>query len=121
MTWCGTRSFGFGGEMSTWRKLIEFSKTNVERGALLRFPAGDSFEEHAVMMVCEAPGDSERTGLMTISGYKPGTNCYVVFPGDAETNPLPTKWLVNNWSHWVWPLGDVTQVQIREPLRADEL
>jgi hypothetical protein len=107
--------------MSEWCRLIEYQEKYVQRGALLRFAAGQSFEDHVVMMVCEAPGDSGRSALMTITGYKAGINCYVAFPAVSQAHPLSIEWLINNWTHWVWPEGDVAEVEIREPLSADEI
>jgi hypothetical protein len=102
-------------------KLIEYAKPEVKRGALLRFAAGQPFEDHVVMMVCEAPDKSGRLGLMAISGYKAGINCCVVFPEETTSYQLSTKWLIDNWQKWVWPEGDVNGVEIREPLDAKEI
>lgn len=73
------------------------------------------------MMVCEAPDKSDRLGLIAISGYKAGINCYVVFPQDTASYRLSTRWLIENWQHWVWPNGDVSQVEVHEPLDALEI
>lgn len=104
--------------MTTWKKLIESTDPELKRGMLLRFAAGQSFESHVVMMVCEDPDKSDRLGLITISGYKAGINCYVVFPKEASPYQVSTRWLIDNWQLWVWPDGDVTEVEIRESLNA---
>ncbi|KAK45804.1 hypothetical protein BG58_15490 [Caballeronia jiangsuensis] len=97
-----------------------FSKSDdaIERGSLLRFAAGYPFEDRVVMMVCEAPDQSGQLGLIAISGYKAGINCYVVFPSEASTDCLSARWLIENWQHWVWPDGDVNDVEVCAPLEA---
>ncbi len=107
--------------MKKWEKLISYEQSIVQRGTLLKFPAGQSFEGSVVMMVCEAPMDSSGTGLISITGYKSGINCYVIFPKIQETSPLSTQWLVANWNDWVWPDGDINEILIRPPLQAEEL
>ena len=107
--------------MMNWTRLVEYSESEVKRGALLRFAAGQPFEDHVVMMVCEAPDKSGRLGLMAISGYKAGINCYVVFPEEAAPYQLLTKWLIDNWQKWVWPGGDVNEVMVRDPFEAQEI
>jgi hypothetical protein len=108
--------------MTTWKKLIESSDSEqLTRGMLLRFAAGDSFESHVVMMVCEAPDKSDRLGLITISGYKAGINCYVVFPSETASYKVSIRWLIDNWQLWVWPDGDVNEVEIHQPLDALEI
>jgi Immunity protein 45 len=104
--------------MTTWKKLTESAYPELKRGALLRFAAGQPFESHVVMMVCEAPDKSDRLGLITISGYKAGINCYVVFPKGTAPYQLSTRWLIDNWQRWVWPEGDVSLVEVHEPLDA---
>jgi hypothetical protein len=107
--------------MKTWKKLIESTGTELTRGMLLRFAAGQPFENQVVMMVCEAPDKSDRLGLMTISGYKAGINCYVIFPNEAAPYRVSIQWLINNWQILVWPDGDVNEVEIHEALDASEI
>lgn len=107
--------------MKNWKKLIENVDLVMTRGMLLRFVAGQPFESHVVMMVCEAPDKSGRLGLMTISGYKAGINCYVVFPEQFSSDCISIKWLIDNWKIWVWPDGDVNEVEVRESLNALEI
>ncbi|MBN3755508.1 hypothetical protein G3N95_21370 [Paraburkholderia sp. Tr-20389] len=94
---------------------------HIERGSLLRFAAGYPFEEYVVMMVCEAPDKSGRLGLIAISGYKAGINCYVVFPEEASPSQLSTRWLIDNWHNGVWPGGDLSNVEFRAPLEAHQI
>ncbi|MCA8263704.1 Imm45 family immunity protein [Burkholderia multivorans] len=107
--------------MTNWKKLTESSDSTVKRGTLLRFPAGEAFEDRVVMMVCEAPNQMGRLGLMAISGYKAGINCYVVFPEHSGSDCISIQWLIENWQMWVWPEGDVNEVEVREPLNALEI
>jgi hypothetical protein len=106
--------------MTNWKKLTEYEELQLERGALLRFPAGHPFEGSVVMMICEAP-DKSSLALMTITGYKAGINCYVAFPAEAGTTGLSVKWLVNNWNLWVWPGGLAADAEVRTSLEAREV
>ncbi|SEJ87640.1 Imm45 family immunity protein [Paraburkholderia diazotrophica] len=106
--------------MTNWKKLVDRSESELQRGTLLRFPAGHPFEGNVVMMVCESP-DKSGLGLITITGYKAGINCYVGFPKEAGTATLSVEWIVNNWRLWVWPDGDVDHAEYRNALEADEI
>jgi hypothetical protein len=91
-----------------WLRLAENKTIMLSRGALLRFPASYPFEDEVVMMVCDAPHDPKTLGLITISGYKAGINCYVAFPDDFhafDTHQLRGNCLYDNWQNWVWPEG----------------
>lgn len=69
------------------------------------------------MMICEAPDKSGRLGLIAISGYKAGINCYVVFPERPSQSDVSARWLINNWKIWVWPGGNVNEVEVRDASR----
>jgi len=106
--------------MTSWKNLRDVDDS-LERGALLRFSAGQAFEDRVVMMVCEAP-DGAGMALMTITGYKAGINCYVIFPDEAMTpEGISTNWLLANWSQWVWPDGAGAEVQFKRSLSVDEI
>jgi hypothetical protein len=109
--------------MTNWKNLVESADSDLTRGMLLRFAAGESFENYVVMMVCEDPDKTDRLGLITISGYKAGINCYVVFPNETESSSyqVSIRWLIDNWKIWGWPDGNVNQVEIRQPLNALEI
>ena len=107
--------------MSKWEKLTEYASAHLQRGALLKFRAGYPFEDQVVMMVCEAPDKSPRKGLIAITGYKAGINCYVLLPCENVSGDLETKWLLENWQQWVWPGGNVEDVEIREALAVEDL
>jgi len=103
-----------------WKSLTEAGEA-LSRGALLRFSAGQAFEDRVVMMVCEAP-DGAGMALMSITGYKAGINCYVIFPDEAMTpEGISTGWLLANWSQWVWPGRAGAEVQFKRSLSVDEI
>jgi hypothetical protein len=107
-----------------WLRLEESKTISLTRGALVRFPASYPFEEEVVMMVCEAPHNRSSLGLITITGYKAGINCYVAFPDSTlnESATISAQWLYDNWQHWVWPEGSPDDVWILpEGLNADDL
>ena len=97
-----------------WLRLEERKTIMLSRGSLVRFPASYPFEEEVVMMVCEAPDTHASLGLITITGYKAGFNCYVAFPDSARNNDatVSAQWLYDNWQHWVWPEGSPDDVWI---------
>jgi hypothetical protein len=106
----------------SWEALVSSSIVEVERGYMLKFPATYPFENEVVMMVCEEP-DSAGMGrsLMTITGYKAGINCYVTFPRELMKNGLSRRWLIDNWSNWVVPDGNVETVYVRQNLRSTDV
>ena len=78
-----------------WLKLSEVKAAVISRGTLIKFTASYPFESKVVMMVCEAPHTRSSFGLITITGYKAGINCYVVLPDSArsEDATISTQWL----------------------------
>jgi Immunity protein 45 len=107
--------------MMNWKKLTESSDFVLKRGTLIRFSAGQPFESRVVMMICEAPGKTGQLGLMAVTGYKSGINCYVVFPEQPTSDCISNQWLIDNWQLWVWPGGDVNEVEVRDSLDAMEI
>ena len=97
-----------------WLNLSKNKAAAISRGCLIKFAASYPFENEVIMMVCEAPHTRLSLGLMTISGYKAGINCYVVFPDSArnEDATISAQWLYDNWQHWVWPEGNPDDVWI---------
>ena len=107
-----------------WLKLSEVKAAVISRGTLIKFTASYPFESKVVMMVCEAPHTRSSFGLITITGYKAGINCYVVLPDSArsEDATISTQWLYDNWQHWVWPESSPDDVWILpEGLSANDL
>ena len=103
-----------------WSKLIDFNEQYLQRGYLLKFKAHYPFEEAVIMMVCE--GGCCQKALITISGYNAGINMYVLIPEEANPDGgISTKWLITNWTKWVWPEGDVNSVLVRSQLTYDEI
>ena len=47
---------------------------------------------------------------------------YVLFPEEANPDGgISTKWLITNWTKWVWPESDVNSVLVRSELTYDEI
>jgi hypothetical protein len=105
----------------SWINLLDSNMDYLPRGILLKFTVQDPFEDEVVMMVCEGYANAFRKGLMRITGFKAGINAYVFFPEEVTTNGLSRQWLIDNWTKWVCPEGDVGKVLIREYLNAKEL
>lgn len=100
--------------MMNWLQLSLNKELRLSRGSLLRFRASYPFEDEVIMMICEAPDTRSSLGLMTISGYKAGINCYVVFPDMARRDDatISAHWLCENWCQWVWPEGSLDEVWV---------
>jgi hypothetical protein len=93
--------------------------------------AHDAFYDHHPLVIrpddiwfCIAQGFVTHSSV-TISDHKAGINPYVVFPADCNASGdsigLSHKWLVANWSMWVWPQGSVEDVWLRSSLSSKEL
>ena len=103
-----------------WSKLIDFNEQSLQRGYLLKFKSHYPFEDEVIMMVCE--GGCCQKGLITISGYKAGINMYVLFPEDANPDGgISTKWLITNWTKWVWPESKLEDIFVRPQLNYNEI
>ncbi len=110
------------GETVTWKPLISSTLVELERGHLLKFRAEHPFEDKVVMMVCEEANSAGKgRSLITISGYKAGINCYVTFPRELMTKGLTREWLIENWTSWGVPGGDIETVHVRTNLSSKEL
>lgn len=91
--------------LTKWIRLSENRDIRLRRGSLIRFSASYPFEDEVVMMFCDSPRREKAIGLITISGYKAGFNCYLLFPDEA-TNPdvsINAGLIYDNWATWVWP------------------
>lgn len=108
--------------MMSWQLLIESRLEVLDRGSVLKFPAGYPFENEVVLMVCEEP-ESAGLGraLMAITGYKAGINCHVIFPRELMISGLKRNWLVQNWINWVYPEGDVRKVLVKRSLEVKDI
>jgi hypothetical protein len=110
----------------SWEKLTDSSFVALPRGYLLKFPASAPFESEVVMMICGHPEGGRRlasVALISITGYCAGINPYVEFPSTAieEEAGISRKWLIENWTKWVWPKGNVSDVLVRKELDAADL
>lgn len=110
-----------------WTKLVDTQKKFLFRGTLLKFPAKYPFEETVVMMICEYKdgGDDWPYCLVTITGHRAGVSPYQALPSvcnqGKESIALSTAWLIENWSNWVWPDGEINDVLVRDSLGASEI
>jgi hypothetical protein len=88
-----------------WNKLSEHKDAFLSRGSLLRFSASYPFEDEVIMMVCDSPLGNHRLGLITISGYKAGFNCYTSFPENVRNKDgsITAGKIYDNWNDWIWP------------------
>ena len=108
----------------SWLQLSKQNHLNLSRGSLIRFKASYPFEDEVIMMICEAPDCHSNLGLMTITGYKAGINCYVIFPESARDDDatISSQWLLQNWRKWVWPDGNPDDVWVLpDGLNADAI
>jgi len=103
-----------------WVKLTKLVGKSFSRGTLIRFPSSYPFENEVIMMVSEAPNGNGLC-LITVTGYKAGINCYQKFPESEVNSEIGADWLIQNWSKWVWPEGNVNDVLIHEVLQVNDL
>lgn len=110
--------------LTNWVKLSENKDIALSRGSLVKFSASYPFEDEVVMMFCDSPRREGVIGLITISGYKAGYNCFLRFPEEA-TNPdfsINAGLIYDNWATWVWPeWSPDTAWILQEGLRLEDL
>lgn len=83
-------------------------------GTVFRFHAAWPYEAMVDFMLYQHPGGT--CGLMVTTGIKSGFVA-VILPEESLVEGyigVEAKWLSANWSKWVWPEGDATQVQVVE-------
>lgn len=111
--------------MKKWIKLVDCEETEFWRGMLLCFSASYPFEDKVVMMLSQHRMGEEPFDLVTITGHKSGINPYVVFPKESQISSdklaLSKEWLIQNWTKWVWPDGDVNDVWVSDSLEVSEV
>ncbi|WP_082938588.1 Imm45 family immunity protein [Mitsuaria sp. 7] len=106
-----------------WIKLIDLPGNVVQIGSIMRVPTvytyrGDWYPEAIVdLLVFNAQGFSKEsaTGMIAITGYKAGL-INVIFPlasKPAQQFGLSKQWLIDKWTEWVYPAGNVQDVWIR--------
>lgn len=88
-----------------WAKLSENKEIALSRGSLVRFSASYPFEDEVVMMLCNSARRERAIGLITISGYKAGFNCYTTFPEQVRNadGSITAGLIYDNWATWIWP------------------
>jgi hypothetical protein len=108
-----------------WKKIVSKQESSIFRGTLLKFPASYPFESEVVMMLCELRIGDRQYGLVTITGYNAGINPFVAFPNecmlDDKSIAFSRDWLIQNWTKWVWPEGDINDVLFCERLDVHDL
>jgi len=99
-----------------WCKLLDYGEEYIPRGAVFRIKGSGSHEE-VVDLLAYDPAQKERgLGLLVSSGYKSGL-ILVVLPKESSgvgRGAILKNWLIENWSHWVYPECDVSDVYLIE-------
>ncbi|EKO3629269.1 Imm45 family immunity protein [Vibrio metschnikovii] len=97
-------------------KLVEYRSDSVSRGTVFRFPAMWPYENYLDLLVVSMPDDDSEYGLVISTGHKAGL-ILVRLPKESEhgdKRAIKTKWLLDNWSKWIYPECDVDNVFILE-------
>lgn len=97
-------------------KLINYSKSALVHGTVLRLPGQWPYEELVDFMVFDMPDDERPSGLIVSTGHKAGL-ILVLLPKDSglkEVRGLSTEWVIANWEKWIYPECDVNDVYIIE-------
>jgi hypothetical protein len=84
--------------------LKRYPKDTIYRGAILRFPAKPPYEKIVEFLVYEHSNKNFGLGLMVASGYKAGLTAKLL-PKEslsADKMGIDVKWLVTNWTNWVY-------------------
>ncbi|KWS27224.1 hypothetical protein CCL11_07375 [Pseudomonas syringae] len=103
-------------------KLVDFKGDAIYRGNILRVCGKYPYEEFVDFMFFEAKLTGSTYGLMVVSGYKAGL-ILVYLPNEclAEDGGIDKAWLVKNWSNWIYPDCDVSDVYWIEMYNADAI
>lgn len=95
-------------------KLVDLREESIWRGNVFRIPAKWPYEDFVDFMVYESQDEERPYGLIVTSGQKAGL-ILVLLPAESVTvgvRGLNVRWLVDNWSKWVYPECDVSDVLI---------
>lgn len=97
--------------MSKFENLMRVSADSLFRGGVFRVSNVPGYEKWVDLMLFETQDEHNPYGLVVSSGYKAGL-ILVRFPLGciSEGGGLDREWIINNWSFWVVPDGDVSEV-----------
>ena len=96
-----------------WIKLINCDKDSFPHGTVFRLTVKYPYENVIDFMVFEPSQESKGQGLMVSSGYKAGL-ILILLPKESGKLAIEKEWLINNWSHWVYPECDVSDVFVSD-------
>ena len=96
-------------------KLINYDKTELYRGTILRFKGKYPFAEEMVdFMICEYPQSEGYFALYCISGYHAGQIEYI-FPKESnseKSRSIKTEWIIKNWNTLIYKDCPVNEIEI---------
>ena len=102
---------------------IEFTKLELEsisRGAVFCFPAKHPFESKVHFMLIEEPESDSGFKFICSSGYHSGqTEVFLPQEATATSGGIDKKWLIDNWTKWVYPETPIEMVQFIEHYSAE--
>jgi len=97
-----------------WIRLVDSEEEYLPRGTVFRLPGEYPYEDVVDFMVFDPEQEGEGQGLIVTSGYKAGL-ILVILPKESAgegSRTLSRKWVVENWSHWIYPECDVSDVVV---------
>lgn len=98
-----------------WNNLIEFEEEYIGRGAIFRFPAVYPFESVVDFMLFLDPHSDSHFSLVCVTGCKAGHH-EGMLPEEAlaegEVVAISKNWLVKNWTKWVYPETQASEVRV---------
>ena len=106
-----------------WVKLIDCKGKSFFRGTVFRLPGKHPYEEWVDFIAYDPFIDNKGLALMVSSGYKGGLPL-VVLPNESKIpgeHSIAREWLVKNWSYWIYPDCDVSEIYISKGYTATPL
>lgn len=95
-------------------KLVNYEASTVLRGQRLRLPAVWPYEKNIEFMLVDTPEQDGGYSFIVSTGVKAGL-ALVRLPNEAVSSckkGVNTKWLIDNWAHWIYPKCSVKSVYI---------
>jgi len=91
-------------------RLADWPDSMIYTGMRLRFPAILPYEDWVEFMLVVIP--DQENALLVDTGYKAGRIPQVLPPDAGPTGAVSCKWLMENWTKWVFPSTPPEQVWI---------
>ncbi|WP_074900766.1 Imm45 family immunity protein [Pseudomonas simiae] len=98
------------------KRLIDYTISDLPRGAVLRFPATWPYEDFVDALLVSLPDDNTGHTLVIATGHKAGL-VLIHLPKECEcqqSRSVSKQWLIDNWSKWVYPECRAEDVYILE-------